>query len=133
MKDRFKYKVWDKKREKFIDRGIVITVDGRIGIKVSQSHPKIIEEDLIFLQCTSSKDINGVLIYERDILRLDGCLVLVIWMNDGFKLIGEDESEGFNGRELFPQTRSIDGGNAMWGEIVGNEYENSDILGGTYL
>ena len=121
MEDRFKYKVWDKKRREFYKGPPSLAFNkGKLTI-VSQDR-----EDLTILQCTGMRDIQGNLIYEGDILNITESIGLVIWLDGGWALIGPD----FYGNALFPQIRSIPGvdgeeSRALWGKIIGNRFEDN--------
>lgn len=117
MEDRYRFKFWDTKAKVFVTRGISISVNTEGELEPSC----VVQSRLIAVQCTGLKDVNGVLIYDGDILDIFGAIGQVTWMDSGFVLIGE----GYDGCNLFPQIRSVDGGNAMWGKVIGNKFENS--------
>ena len=74
-------------------------------------------------QWTGLKDKNGEgdEIYQNDCLEIDGVICLVDWLDGGFVLIGE----GFNGECIGPQV------SYGYVEIVGNAYDNPELLKGT--
>jgi hypothetical protein len=122
IEDRHKFKIWDGGRECFLK-----TYDIALGVRHGVSWigiPRHVESDLEIVMCTGLKDKNGIFIYEGDILDIDGILVVVTWIDDGWKLISNDGT--YNGDALAPQIRSfvgVDNGNAIWGEIVGNMFD----------
>lgn len=71
------------------------------------------------MQFTGLKDKNGVEIFEGDYFKIDGVICEVVWLDDGFKLVGE----GFNADALYPQCRD-----GIWGEVIGNVWETPELL-----
>jgi len=125
-----KFRAWDKKEKKmrwWVD-SIVWTANGEVESieQCSAIHCEANKaEDVDLMQYTGLKDKNGKEIYEGDVLKFEeGDTAQVVWMDDGFKLVGDE----FEGDALFPQIRSTDGEPAIWSEVIGNIYENSELL-----
>lgn len=131
MQDRFKFRVWHKKRKKMYDvlclhtptwsnGGEWVTVKGFNIITQQDIHIQIEPKDSIVLQCTGLKDKNGKLIYEGDIVKfrteLFGKPKQIIWdechyiLKNTFIILCNSEIKQFGL------------------EIIGNIYENPELL-----
>lgn len=119
-----KFRVWDKEEKSMHD---VCTLGLQHKICVIEKPMwknglKIINksfDDIELMQYTGLKDINGVEIYEGDVV-LDKygpkINMIVKWIDDGFRTIGKYNSENYVGyiKESC--------------EVIGNIYENPELL-----
>lgn len=109
MNDRFKFRCWDDYNREMLD------------LQEQDTNPYNISDfaQHNIMQCTGLKDKNGKLIYEGDILQQPQLPHKVVceWYKDGFWLNGF-----MNGakREL----RNMHN----WYEVIGNIYENKELL-----
>jgi uncharacterized phage protein (TIGR01671 family) len=127
MENRFKFRAWDKNNKKFWYNDD-LEIDSDWGIYVSYyekysscqccgEEVSIHGEDLVVMQCTGRKDMNGKLIYEGDIYKHhDNCEPLpkyaVSWdERDSSWSVGGNMSETED-----------------WFEVIGNIYENPELL-----
>lgn len=137
MKDRFKFRVWHRKRKKMYDvlclhtqtwsnGGEWVTAKGFNAITQQDIHIQIEPKDSIILQCTGLKDKNGKLIYEDDIVK-------VITQPNIIENVGIVKWDNKSAR--FLRTANIADENSLvsfwWNnstEVIGNIYENPELL-----
>lgn len=132
MKDRFKFRAWDKKhgimvyceeeasREQIHEYEALYDWDEDYGCweyKCLSGLESLIRDDnFIVEQCTGLRDRNGKLIYEGDILKGGYAKYKVVWQGSGFVL----KVKTAGGYPL--------GGSADLLEVIGNIHENADLL-----
>ena len=129
MQDRFKFRVWDKINEVWIENSLLDTkqgcIDGFYMPEVAMKRRIVVE------QCTGIKDKNGKLIYEGDIVYVetredvfgdgiyDDCFYSTkcVWLKEdgAFSLVCESAEKEF---PLY--------GNNI--EVIGNIHENTELL-----
>lgn len=116
MKNRFKFRVWDKIDKKFMSGSIFI--DCRKGAMTGNMP----EDSYAIQQCTGLKDKNGKLIFEGDILFdynvVDGDSYAVVKWDNELAMFYLDD--GKNYLEM----------NYGFDEVIGNIYEDKELLNG---
>lgn len=132
MRD-IKFRVWDKDSNKIYSQDDFILTFDVVGedIYLSKNDKIIPLYRYELMQYTGLKDKNGKEIYEGDIFKNCGGLIkLVVWKDNGFKAKytfkrryqGEEWNE-----HSFTDLRDTE--SKRWGvEIIGNIYENKDLL-----
>lgn len=125
-----KFRVWDKVKKDMNEVECISFVDNKIYTTFNHSEKLYIPmQEAVLMQSTGLKDINGVEIYEGDIVtawsqgakgtfeikrRIDGLWLLYpAWQGNQFWYLTPSE----NGQETC--------------EVIGNIYENKELLGDT--
>ena len=124
--DRFKFRAWDKQYNMMVGNEdfsrIVANFQGLNSDEWA---------NLTWMQCTGLKDKNGVLIYEGDIIWFEGRYEGDYWCDDGKGFVKYEECEYFlQGHANSDYWCLSDMVHNHDGEIVGNIYENGDLLNG---
>ena len=124
MDDRFKFRVWAKPFDKYLqlDDGSLFTQsDGTLWINIGDySGDELIEKclmDYTIEQCTGLPDKNGVLIYEGDVVIDDGEIFTVEWANGAWMLV---EPLGCDELFYFIESKGL--------EIISNIHEHKHLL-----
>lgn len=136
MQDRYKFKIWDKTEKKFLpldskteNTDSWISIDNTGVYLVERDNARDvafftdITEDVIILQCTGLIDINGKLIYEKDIIKCshgsEFAIGVIEWDSEElqFALKIEDAFYSIRQKTKFDII-----------EILGNIYENPELL-----
>lgn len=152
MQDRFKFRVWHKKRKKMYDvlhfhtatwnnGGEWVTAKGFDIITQQDVHIQIEPKDGIIIQCTGLKDKNGKEIYDGDILNLYVSSkklyrYQVKYEIGSFMLVSQDEIFDFPNvwndyvyplSQLYYEYQNEENFIDQC-EVVGNIYENPELL-----
>lgn len=129
MKDRFRFRAWDKSFQKYCENVIVSTINGEItvyGRLVNGNTALIPSTHVVLEQCTGLKDKNGRLIYEGDIVKRIAkydeeesfVLLQVAWNNKNGRYITTDKKYDTFTFSMFYYSY----------EVVGNIHENPELL-----
>jgi len=117
-----KYRAWDESDEQFIS-GFVVTENGDVYVN---DDPEMRLVDAILMQYTGLKDKNGFEIYEGDIVKHDDFSVGFV-VSDQPKRNSIIKWDKNNGR-YYAEGMVITGGYIRNGKVVGNIYENLELL-----
>lgn len=119
-----KFRVWDIKQERFIDFNKFGFDDGLWYIQEIDENERGIDPPLFYeegkavvMQYIGLKDMNGVEIYEGDIVRAEEMPndMFEVWFRSGLYHIGNWNTHGFSNAFSFF-------------EVIGNRYENPELL-----
>lgn len=121
MNDRFKFRVWDKGNEHYVDCADMLYIEpsGEITYACYDGDREDMyyyeQNDVVIEQCTGLRDKNGKLIYEGDIIRVEDNTCKVEW---------EEENARYNvsgyGEIAYLTYNEI--------EVIGNIHENPELL-----
>lgn len=131
MKDRFKFRVWCENNQEWEKDTILISNKNMYEIRNDKftKYTNIDPKNHIINFCTGLKDKNGKLIYEKDILLSpdndEPYMVIVEWDNEKGYIV-----KAWNGKE-FEYALSDDTLESLkYFQIIGNEFENPELLEG---
>lgn len=126
MSDRFKFRVWNTTHKRWADK-VSLDQDGKFNtlyFGVSSRFNIVPQEETVIMFCTGLKDKNGKLIYEGHIVN--------------YKFHNDEEGETYDLQDVvewedgaffpIPQEKPSDEGRMTDFEIIGNIYENPELL-----
>ena len=138
MNDRFKFRVWDKRRNKFIESPEPTPLLQANGLLAYFKDAKYMNNYVIQF-CTGLKDKNGKLIYEADIVKYaefdwtdfsfkdwETEIAQVVWGNtyDNYYPAFDLKDTDFDGTNAFAYLF-----NEGWTvEVIGNIYQDSHLI-----
>lgn len=139
MNDRLKFKVWDKKNKKFLE---LVTRDELCDTWISIDNTGVyqverknetdetfftdITDNVDVIFSTGLKDLNGKLIYEGDIVRLDDDNCIVQFHKEYDRSYGRIEFILIDRHPKYPTIYIPSVANE--GEIIGNTYTTPELL-----
>lgn len=106
-----KFRAWDKKKKEMITKMYI----KRINIYEETLNNLFEDKDVVFMQYTGLKDINGKEIYEGDIIKNPHGKSVIEYIYSSFHPL--DESDGYNSGYKSEEV-----------EVIGNIYENPELL-----
>ena len=147
MEERLRFKVWNKRLKKMYDvrsmsyyKNKIVRIEvcekyknGESDILIFDEYERMIDE-CVLLQCTGMKDDNNILIYEGDIVdKGTRCKWIITWFKNRFIIVPDFEYENRNkwandrvcGFAYFENNHSYADEDD---EVIGNIYENADLL-----
>ena len=121
MNDRFKFRVWDKQGKEYTKDEAYLFSDGYLyvcGRSINDDPDRYIVE-----QCTGLKDANGKLIYEGDIIFINGEKWRVIWNDEDCAFFFSNSKEVYH-QPIFPDFYMMTDDF----EVIGNIHENAELM-----
>ena len=134
-----KFRAWDKYEQRMIHSGTEQN-DYPFSWMIHNTGIEIVEhdgtdwnslKDLVFMQYTGLKDVNVVEIYEGDIIKIQ----INDWSTGKILILANEVVEFKNGKFGFKwghyrDFSTFDGFSNTTFEVIGNIYENPELLGG---
>ena len=129
MKDRFKFRAWDKTNNDWAICGVFLdkVESDRMNEAIDKNlYLNIRNDDIVIMQCTGLKDKTGKLIYEGDVLEYQNGLNdedyhVVEWIKKKSAFYPLYRNYG---NEIITKN----GWGSMFYKIIGNIYSNPELL-----
>lgn len=121
MSDRFKFRVWDKQGKEYTKDEAYLFSDGYIYVCGRSIHDD--PERYIVEQCTGIKDANGNLIFEGDVIFINGEKWRVIWNDEDCAFFFSNLKEVYH-QPIFPDFYKMTDDF----EVIGNTHQNPELL-----
>lgn len=120
-----KFRAWDKKNKEML---FVRQIDFMFGKVVLECYEQFFIDEVELMQYTGLKDIHGKEIYEGDVVRYECCFESYVE-----EVIYDDKHCNFGTIDKDEKTFSFDALISDFDvdcfEVVGNKYENLELLG----
>ena len=132
MNREIKFRMWHKKSKKMFDVESINFKDRIVNIWNSgmYSLSTFCLDDVILMQYTGLHDKNGKEIYEGDILKFSEVdTAIVIWNEKYAYFMVKPIQEYYFDSDVLGQALEYNDNV----EVIGNEYDNPELLGGEYI
>lgn len=137
MNDRFKFRVWDKGNEHYVDCADLLYIEpsGEITYACYDGDREDMyyyeQNDVVIEQCTGLKDKNSTLIYEGDIIEKQNQKFVIKYEFDSFVAYSEEKKPVsiyglFTFKLCFGGWPEKETENTI--EVIGNIHENPELL-----
>lgn len=135
MNDRFKFRVWDKQNEQYVDSADMLYIEpsGEITYGCYDGDIEDMyyyeQDDVVIEQCTGLKDKNGKLIYDNDLIMIGNKLYRVAIDDFGCRTVILDNNpfkeviEWSDIVKIYYFHNRVDEI-----EVIGNIHENPELL-----
>lgn len=120
-KDRFRFRAWDPVKKEYYDE-FFLMANGN-GAIYSPVEEEGNEDRLIIEQCTGIKDANGKLVFEGDIIFINGEKWRVIWNDEDCAFFFSNLKEVYH-QPIFPDFYTM----ASDFEVIGDIHENPELM-----
>ncbi len=118
-----KFRAWDERKKEYYRGAIAVSNDGVIRMLDDNEYEIWVDTNFIAEQYTGLKDMQGVEIYEGDLVEWEGEIWEVVWFVHGYALADE------NGRCMLSDNFNvIVDGCILDIEVIGNIHENPELL-----
>jgi hypothetical protein len=117
------FKVWCKKSEWFLkEEQCLIDCDNKVYLKPTIEYKDLLEIDVTICRFTGLFDINNIPAYENDIVKVDDEIYYIDLVEEGMFFVLRHKLLKY---DIFNVDCNIEF------EIVGNKFQNCELLGGT--
>lgn len=125
-----KFRAWDKDRKVMANVSNIDFLTGQVQMNAGGMHSERVSGDkVILLQYTGLKDKYDIEIYEGDLLKApDGYIGLIEYHPTRAQFVGRNAGMDFVDTEF--DTLYTNYGKLNFSEVIGNIYENPEVLEG---